>query len=187
MNTLDRPARWAGIAFDIGFTLVAALGVAFTAYMISDSWGGRYAVFDAVAAAVVCGLALARRVNRAWTAIAGLAVAAVAILVSQIANLPQEPGPITSLALAVLIGSAIRTLPAPWAGGIAAGGLAVILGCWLTGGFRAVAIMGTMAWVGAVVLGWSLRRYDAGRRAAAESRRAAELDHANWVDRARTS
>ncbi|MEU4366909.1 hypothetical protein [Micromonospora chersina] len=180
MDTSDRSARGAGIAFDIAFALAAVLGMAFTAYMISDSWGGSYAVFDTAVAAVVSLLALGRRINRTWTAVAGLVVVAVAILVSQVADLPQEPSPIASLALAVLVASALRHLPTQWGWGIAAGGLAVVLACWITGGFRAVAVMGTLAWLGAVAVGASMRGTDASRRAAVERRRAAEEANRQW-------
>ncbi|WP_433283815.1 hypothetical protein [Micromonospora sp. CA-244673] len=180
MDTSDRSARGAAMAFDVAFAVAALLGTAFTAYMISDSWGGGYAVPDTAVAAVVSLLALGRRINRTWTAVAGLAVVAMAVLGSQVADLPQEPSPIASLALAVLIGSALRHLPATPGRGIAAGGLAVILACWVTGGFRAVAVLGTLAWLAAVTVGASMRGLDAGRRVADKRRRAAEEANRQW-------
>ncbi|MET8910189.1 hypothetical protein [Micromonospora sp. NPDC004551] len=180
MDTSDRAARGAGMAFDLAFALTALLGAAFTAYMISDSWGAGYAILDTAVAAVVSLLALARRINRAWTAVGGLVVVAAAILVSQVADLPQEPGPIASLALAVLVGSALRHLPTRWGWGITAGGLAVVLACWITGGFRAVAVLGTLAWLASVAVGTSMRGVDTGRRAGVERRRTVEEADRQW-------
>ncbi|NRQ35473.1 sensor histidine kinase, partial [Nonomuraea sp. NN258] len=88
-----------------------AVAVGFQAYQVIDVWGAGYAVFGAVAGAVVCVIALARRRHRLWAAVAGLVVAAVAVLVSRLFGLPAEPSPAASLGLAVLVGSAVRTLP----------------------------------------------------------------------------
>jgi hypothetical protein len=172
MNTSDRPSRLAGIAINVVLAIVFAAGLAFTGYMINDSWGGNYWVFDLAVGVVVSLLALARGFNLALTAAAGVIIAAVAIVVAVVAELPHEPGPITSLALSVLVGSAIRRLPTPWAYGIAAGGLTVVIGAWISGGSSAVALLCTVTWLGAVAIGASLRTPDAGRRAEAEKRRA---------------
>ncbi|MGW0435016.1 sensor histidine kinase [Micromonospora sp. NPDC003197] len=168
MGTSIRSTRWTAMAFDVGFSLVAVLGLALTAFMIGDTWGGGYALFDAAAALGMWLLALARRVHRAWVAIAGLVVAAAAIAVAEIAHLPQEPGPVAALALAVLIGSAIRSLPLPWAGGIAAGGLAVVIGCWISGGFKTIVVLLALAWLGAIAAGVVLRLIDQHRHQTAE-------------------
>lgn len=74
----------------------------------------------------------------------------------------QEPGPVTALALAVLVGSGIRTLPGPRAAAVAAGGPAVVVGTWLTAlpdaaGFTVVTVMNTVTWLVAVAFGVSLR------------------------------
>lgn len=180
MNTSIRRAARAGTAFDVAVGLVALAGIAFTIYMLSDSWGIGYAVFDTIVAVLITGLALARRVNRAMTAAAGVALALIAVIVSQLADLPQEPSPVASLGLAVLIGSAIRRLPPAWASGVGAGGLTVVVACWATGGFRAVAVVATLAYLAAVAIGWSMREFDKGRRAAAGRDRAAAADHAAW-------
>ncbi|MEV0519560.1 hypothetical protein AB0I64_33755, partial [Nonomuraea sp. NPDC050405] len=97
--------------------------IVFVAYRIAVSWGGASWWFGAAAGAVVCGLALLRRRHRVRAAVAGLAVAAAAILTARLAHLPAEPSPAMALALAVLTGSAVRALPWRQAGGIAAGGL----------------------------------------------------------------
>lgn len=166
MNTSAGPAPRAGTAFDVAFGLVALAGVVFTVYLLADSWGAGYAVFDAFVALAMVGLALARRVNLAMTAAAGVVLGLIAVIVSLVADLPQEPSPVASLGLAVLVGSAIRRLPGSWAAGIGAGGLAVFIACWATGGFRAVAVLGTLSFLAAVAVGWSMREIDRGRNAA---------------------
>jgi hypothetical protein len=167
MNTSVGPAPRTAIAVDAAFGTVALAGIAFTASMLADSWGTGYAVVDTIVALVITGLALARRVNPAMTAAAGVALGLIAVLVAEPAGLPQEPSPIASLGLAVLVGSAIRRLPPAPAVGIGAGGLAVVVACWATGGFRAVAVLATLAYPAAVAVGWSMREIDKGRRAAA--------------------
>ena len=103
--------------------------------MLMDSWGGVSWVFGSAVSIVVSGLALMRERQTMLTASAGLAVTAVAVVVSLVAgdDLPQEPAPITVLALSVLVGSAIRTLPMGPAAGIAAGGVVVTGLTWFTG------------------------------------------------------
>ncbi|WP_018215177.1 hypothetical protein [Salinispora vitiensis] len=180
MTNSVRPTARVEFALDATFGLIALAGIAFTIKLLADSWGIGYAVFDTIVALILVGLALARRLNRSMTTAAGVTLALIAVIVSQIADLPQEPSPIASLALAVLIGSALRHVPDRWATGIGVGGLAVIIACWATGGFRAVAALATLAYVTAVVIGWSMREVDKGRRAAAERDRAAAADHTTW-------
>ncbi|MBE1565578.1 sensor histidine kinase [Nonomuraea africana] len=140
MNVRDRLAarpdvvaiRGVRVAADTGLAAAFAGLLAFWAYRISDSWGGGYWQFGCAAGALVCGLALARRRGRAWAAVAGLAVAAAAVLASRFAELPAEPGPAMALGLSVLVGSAVRALPGLAAYAVAAGGLAVALGSLLT-------------------------------------------------------
>lgn len=167
MTTQDRSSKLTGIATDIGLTVVFALTLTITAMMLVNSWGGNYWMFNCAAGAVVCLLALARRFHRAWTAIAALGVAAVAMVVSESGDLPQEPGPAMGMALAVLVGSAIRALPVAWAAGIAAGALAIVVACWATGGFTTLSIVSSLAWLAALGIGLALRTSDARRRAAA--------------------
>lgn len=164
-DTASRPTggRPGAAAVNVGLGIVFALGIVFTAYMIGDSWGGAYWVCDAAVGVVVCSLALLRERQRAGTAIAGLAVAAAAVAVSAAADLPQEPGPVTALALSVLIGSALRALPPGQSAGIAAAGLAVVVGAWFSGS-SAVAASATRAWIAAVAVGPGLRALDRGRR-----------------------
>ncbi|RGC65718.1 hypothetical protein C5N14_27335 [Micromonospora sp. MW-13] len=156
MNTTHRTA----VNAVLGLVFVTGLGL--TAYLVADSWGGLYWLFDCVAGAVTGLLALLRGPQRTWPVAGGLAVAAVAIVVAGVADLPQEPGPVTALALAVLVGSGIRTLPGPRAAAVAAGGFAVVVGTWLTAlpdaaGFTVVTVVNTVTWLVAVALGISLR------------------------------
>lgn len=152
-------------AADAGLGVVVAAALAVTAFAIADTWGGGYWVLGCASGAVVSMLALVRRRHRAWAAVAGLTVAATAILVSQLAHLPAEPSPATALGLSVLVGSAIRTLPSPWAIAIATGGLAIVAAAWLTDGFTAVAGLNSAGWLAALAAGLRLRAFDARRRA----------------------
>jgi hypothetical protein len=164
MDTVNRPARPGAVMTGVGLGIVFALGTALTAYMIIDSWGGAYWVFDSAVAVVVCSLALLRGRWPVRAAVAALTVAGGAVVVSLAADLPQEPGPVTALALSVLVGSAVRTLPPRTAGGIAAGGLAVVAGTWISG-FSAVTTLAALGWIAAVVTGTGLRLFDRDRRA----------------------
>ncbi|WP_433512237.1 sensor histidine kinase [Nonomuraea sp. CA-143628] len=163
---------WVGFAVDAGLGVGFAAALAFQAYRLAGSWGGAYWQFGCVAGAVVCGLALLRRRGRLWAAIAGLAVAAVAIVVARLAGLPSEPGPAMALGLSVLVGSAVRVLPTWRAGAVAAGGGVVVAGglvaafVFSTG--SVVAVLNGAAWLAALVAGLGPRLLAARRRAMAE-------------------
>ncbi|MFJ8469209.1 metal transporter [Streptomyces swartbergensis] len=150
----------------IGLGVVFALGIAFTTFMLMDSWGGASWVFGTVVSIIVGGLALMRERRKLPTAAAGLAVTAVAVVVSLAAgdDLPQEPAPVTALAMAVLVGSAIRTLPVGQAAGIAAGSV-VVTGVTWAHGWTGVTNLATMATVAALVMGSTLRGLDRKQRA----------------------
>ena len=175
LNTLhirDRPAGWTRIAVNAGLGVVFAAALAVTAFAIADTWGGGYWLFGCAAGTVVCVLALTCR-HRAWAAGMGLAIAAVTIPVARVAQLPAEPAPAMALGLSVLVGSAIRTLPAPWAAAIATGGLGVVAGAWLAAPtfpseVRAVTTLNALGWLAAVGTGLGLRLLDTRRRAVAE-------------------
>jgi hypothetical protein len=141
-----------------GLGIVSALGIVFTTFMLMDSWGGASWVFGSAVSVVVSGLALMRSRQPLLTAGAALAATALAVMVSLIAgdDLPQEPAPVTALALAVLVGSAIRTLPLGPAAGIAAGAVVVTVLTW-TSGWTGVTNLATMATVAALVMGATLR------------------------------
>lgn len=162
MNTSSPSPAFGPILANAALGLAFLTGLAFTAYKISDSWGLRYALFDGAAGVTVGTLALLRRPGRTWPAVAGLLVAGGAVAVARLADLPQEPGPVTALALSVLIGSTVRHGDAARAVAIAAGGLAVVVGTGLTArpsasGFTAVTAVAAMAWLAGAVLGAVLR------------------------------
>ncbi|EMD26496.1 metal transporter [Amycolatopsis azurea DSM 43854] len=146
---------------DVGLGIVFVAGIGFTAYMLMDSWGGASWVLTSVVSVVVCALALSREKQKALFAGAGVAVTAFAVAASLLAgdSLPQEPAPITALAMAVLVGSALRTLPIGAAAGIALGGVAVVFGAWLDGR-AAVTFLATAALAVALVLGPVMRAID---------------------------
>ena len=150
----------------VGFVVALAL----QAFAVTDSWGGRYWVFGCVAGAVVCGLALVRR--QRWAAGAGLAVAAGAVVVAWLADLPGEPSPAMALGLAVLVGAAVRVRPLLPAGAVVAGGFAVVLVSWFAAaGLSGVPTVNALGWLGAVACGLGLRLLDARHEEAAESAR----------------
>ncbi|KAA9376542.1 sensor histidine kinase [Microbispora cellulosiformans] len=171
-----RAWRWAADAL---LAAVFVVVLVFWASLIAGSWGGGYWRFDCAAGAAVCAVALARRRDRAWAAVAGLAVAATAVLAARFAGLPAEPGPGMALGLAVLVASAVRNLPVRTACGVAAGGLAVAVGSLLTAhtfaaGVPSVTAMNLATWAAGVAAGLSPRLLDARRRAVAEAVRQAE-------------
>ncbi|RSM36176.1 metal transporter [Amycolatopsis balhimycina DSM 5908] len=157
---------------NVGLGAVFTAGIVFTAYMLMDSWGGASWVFGSVVSVVVCALALLRERQKTLIAGAGVAVTAVAVVVSIVTghSMPQEPAPITALAMAVLVGSALRTLPLGPATGIALGGVLVTIGAWVDGR-TAVTYLATMGMAGALVLGLSLRAVDRASRANGPARR----------------
>jgi hypothetical protein len=146
---------------NVSLGVLFALGIVFTAFMLMSSWGGMSWVFcSAVSIAVSC-IALIRERHKLLTTVAGLVVTAAAITASLKAGdeLPQEPAPITALALSVLVGSAIRTLPAGQAAGIAVGGVGVTAVVW-SHGWSGVTNMATMGMLAALLTGLLLRRLD---------------------------
>ncbi|KAB2343126.1 metal transporter [Actinomadura rudentiformis] len=144
-----------------GLGVVFALGIAFTAYMLISSWGKAYWIYTTAVAVVVSTLALLRARQKLWTAVAGLVVTAVAVVMSLVVEVPQEPSPTTALALAVLVGSSIRTLPAQAAIAIAAGGAAVTALAWVFGP-TAMTTLATLLMVGCLVTGPVLRVFASG-------------------------
>ncbi|NUW41961.1 ATP-binding protein [Nonomuraea rhodomycinica] len=154
---------------DAGLAAVFALTAGYVAYRIAGSWGGGAWWFGCAAGTVVCVIALLRRGHRARAAAAGLAVAAAAVLTARLAHLPAEPGPAMALALAVLIGSAVRALPRRQAGAVAAGGLAVaVLAFAASAAHATVAELYGLAWLAATGLALGARLLRARRRAAME-------------------
>ncbi|GGS56060.1 two-component sensor histidine kinase [Planobispora rosea] len=161
-------------AAEAGLGAMLAAAVAFQAYQVAVSWGAGHWPFGAVVAASICLLALARRRAPLGTAVAGLAVTALAIPAARFLHLPAEPSPAASLGLAVLTASAVRTLPARTACAVAASGPAVVAGGLLTAPGSAVPVLGGLAWLAGLSLGFGSRLLAARRRAAAERVRHAE-------------
>ena len=166
--------RLFGSAATAGLAVVFLAAIGFEAVAITQTWGARYWLVGGAAAGVVCVLALARRRLRAWAAGAGLGIAGLAIAAARVFHLPTEPGPAMALALAVLVGSAVRALPAVLAGALATGGLAVVGGAYLaarpdSSGASGVVAMNSAAWLGAVAVGLGLRLLDDRAAAAAEN------------------
>lgn len=170
----DRLIR-AAVSTGLAVAFVAALAV--EAVAIAQSWGIQYWLVGGPAAAIVCVLALLRRRQPAVAAGAGLAVAALAVLTAWLADLPTEPGPAMALALAVLIGAAIRALPLAQAAAIGGSGLAVVAASCLTAGpssaGAALAING-VAWLAGAATGSALRHRDERARATVEKVRQEE-------------
>lgn len=162
------------MAADAGLGAVFAVAVAFQAYQVAGSWGAEHWPFGAAVAVWVCALALVRRRDPLWTAVAGLAVAALAVLVTRFVHLPAEPSPAASLGLAVLVGSAVRTLPVRTACAVAVAGLAVVAGGFLAGPGSAVPVLSGLFWLAALVAGAGLRLLAVRRRTVAERIRRAE-------------
>ncbi|MEJ3653140.1 ATP-binding protein [Actinomycetes bacterium KLBMP 9759] len=161
--------RRPGLVVEAGFGIVCAVVLAVTAVAIGVRWGGVYWVFDAAAGAVVCWIALRWR-HWGRSAVVGQSVAVAATLLAWAAGLPQEPGPAMVLGLAVLVGSAVRTFPPRRAGVVAAAGLAVVAGTWLTDwltspGISAVTTFNVAGWLGALAVGLCGRLLDGRRRA----------------------
>ncbi|MER5643417.1 histidine kinase [Streptosporangium sp. NPDC002524] len=162
------------VAVGVGLGAVFAVAVAFQAYQVADAWGAGYWPFGALVAASVCALALVRRRARLWTAVAGLAVAASAVLVTRLVHLPAEPSPAASLGLAVLAASAVRTLPVRTACAVAVAGPAVVAGAVLANPGSAVPVVSGLLWLAALAAGGGLRLLAARRRAVAGRVRRAE-------------
>jgi len=76
---------------------------------------------------VVCGAAVLRERNRAWTAAIGLGAALAAEAAASLWQLPGEPGIAATLALFLLTGTALLTLPVRSAAAVAAAAAAVAL------------------------------------------------------------
>ncbi|SCL70907.1 Signal transduction histidine kinase [Micromonospora citrea] len=170
MSVRDRLAEVAATA---GLAVAFLVAIVLQAVAIAQTWGARYWLAGGAAAVAVCGLALLRHRQRTWTAVAGFTIAGLAVVVARVFHLPTEPGPAMALALAVLVGSAVRVLPPASAVVLAAAGLAVVGAACLAvraqpSGPSAVLGMNLMAWLGAVTVGLALRWQDDRAAAAAE-------------------
>ncbi|QFU86823.1 sensor histidine kinase [Amycolatopsis sp. YIM 10] len=169
MTAWGRAAR---IAADAGLGAVFVAALVFEAVRIAVSWGGNYWQFGIAAGTVVCGIALLRRQDTVRAAAAGLAVAAVAVLVSGFAQLPSQPGLAMVLALFVLVAAAVRTSRPLPASAVAAAGLAVAAGSLFTAHTpvspSAVVVLNGVGWSAAVSIGLFRRLRHARRQAVIE-------------------
>lgn len=154
-------------------TLVLAMtgGTAVTAGMLADSWPAGSWYLDAGIAAIVTLCALARRHFPTAAAAAGLGIAATAIGIAFAAELPQEPGPATSLGLGVLLGSAVRRAPTMAALAVSAGGLLLLGGAYTSAAADGSGFTLVIVWLAAllsagIVTGSTLRMLDAGATSA---------------------
>jgi signal transduction histidine kinase len=132
-------------------------------------------LLDSLTGLVVGACAVARERNRFLLAVAGLAVAGAAEVVADCCHLPGEPGAVATLALMVLLGSAVRALPARQATTIAAAGAAVFTGVIAT--HSDLGSLSVQLWALAVAAGLCLRLRDARNRTMIEAvRRGERLD-----------
>ncbi len=175
------PGGWVRGVSMAGLGAVFLAAIAVQAAAIAQTWGAWYWVPGSVSAAAVCLPALLglRRPLRA--AVAGLGLAAAAIVATGLAgfDLPAEPSPAMTLGLAVLTGSALRTLAPVRAAAVAGAGPALIIAGQFaagppSGGLAAVTALDGLVWLVAVGAGLSLRVLDARARASAEEVRRAE-------------
>jgi hypothetical protein len=93
-------------AIDAALGTVFAAALAFQSTQLAQVWGVGSWPFSLAAGAVVCSLALLRRRNRAWSAIAGLTVAALAVPAAAAVTAGQWFGLVAAAALAGAAGIA---------------------------------------------------------------------------------
>ncbi|MEU5978382.1 sensor histidine kinase [Streptomyces sp. NPDC047315] len=168
--------RWAAKAPAASLGALFLVAIALQAHAVRGSWGAAYWLHGTVASAAVCALALARRRAPTRTAVAGVAVAAVTVAVGLLpgVRLPAEPGPAMVLGLAVLIASAVRTLPPARAAALAVAGVPLIAGQLAARPSSAVAAIAATGWLAAVAVGLWARAHDDRVRATADGVRRAE-------------
>jgi signal transduction histidine kinase len=158
------------IPINVGLGLGFAIALAVPAANLAGE--GRDWVLQVGVGLVACGAALLRERHRAWAAVVGMAVCAAAGLLARVADLPREPGPASTLALLVLVGSAVRVLPWQGAVGIAAGVVVMPAG-WLTasssGASAAQVEAGIVGWCAALGVGLWLRFLDERQHTATET------------------
>lgn len=191
ISAFERPGRRERIAAEAGLAVLFAAALLLWAYRVdvlrfSQPDGRPYVPhwqFGLASDAVVCALALARHRAKVWMVATGLLVGAGSVLVSRFAELPGEPGPAAALALAVLVGSGIRTLPVRSAILVGSGGFVVAVGSWLIGSIVSPVVppsasqVTVLSWLASVLIGVSLRWIDLRQREVIETvRRTERLD-----------
>lgn len=166
MNIWDRLAT-------AGLAAVLAVAVVVEGVAVAHSWGSRYWLAGGAAAVVVCALALVRHRNLIRATAAAQGTAVLAVVAARVFHLPTEPGPAIALALAVLLGSAVRRLALVPAVALATGGLLVVCVAQFAArphasGAQAGVAMNAVAWLGAVGAGLALWLMDERAKADAE-------------------
>ena len=161
-----------GRTTNIGLGLLFAAVIGFMANQYTQE--GRDWLFGCCVGLVVCAIALLRARHRAGAAILGLAISGAAALVARVEHLPGEPGAAAILALLVLGGSAVRVLSPRMAVGIAAAGLAFMVGGLFTADPHSQSAsapfrLGLQAWFVALGIGLALRFIDYRRRLAIDA------------------
>ncbi|GAA3298933.1 metal transporter [Dactylosporangium vinaceum] len=142
---------------DLALAAVCTAALAFTAYMLANSWGGTSWLLDTVSGTAVLVLVLLRRRWRPAPA-AALATALAAALLARLLDCPQAPGPATALALAALVAWSVPR-SAFW---IPAAALGVVIATYATAwpddrGFTAVTVINAVAWAAGLVAGLAIR------------------------------
>jgi signal transduction histidine kinase len=176
VSVMERLAALAARRINVLLGLAFAAVLAATAYWRAVE-GSRGWLLDCGVGAVVCVAALLRERDRLIAVAVGLSVAAAAVLAARLGYAANQPGPVASLALGVLAGSAARVLP-PWrVAAVAAVGLAVtVLGRLVTastvgGSFH---LLGVQSWLAGLGTGLVLRFLEYRRQTAVEAVRRGE-------------
>ncbi len=158
----SQDSRRSSTLADVALAMAVFGGLAFTVYMLQRSQGASSWPLD-LACGVVVGLAaIARRVHPVVMAVTGWLVALVAVGSAWAADLPQEPGPATALALAALLAAVITNESAGTA--LAVVGLAFVVQAvaWYAAGrshdgLTAVTVYNLLLTAGAIAYAYVLR------------------------------
>jgi hypothetical protein len=157
LSESTEPTGPTGRIADAALATSSLVGIGCLGYALADSWGGGYWMYSCGVAVVMTAFALLRRHQRTVVAIAGMVATTAAVLTSAATSLPAEPNPVTALAFAVLLGSAVRQ-SAPWhAATMALAGAIVAVVTWVAVGAGTHAFLIVIAWSVAIVVGLSLR------------------------------
>ena len=154
----------------LGLTLLAVL----VAETIATASGGGGWPFVLTVAALLCALALLREWNRPLLAASGLALCAVAAVLSVAADLPSQPGYAASAALLVLGAASVRVATPRMAGVIVLAGTVVMVIGRIGERPQLIVpliLLSVMLWGGAIGLGMWLRSLDTHRDATVDAAR----------------
>lgn len=155
----------------------ACLGAVFAVVLAAEVGylvaAGRTWWLDLVAGLAVCTVAVVRARNRVLAAVAGLAICWAAALAAAALDLPGQPGIAATLALLVLVASAVRVVPVVPATAIVAGGAALTGVIMVLHPDLGIGLVG-LWWGIAVAAGLLLRLLDTRRQTTLEAVRRAE-------------